>query len=456
VRLAFGDAGLPGPVDADLVAVVSLLSARHRDPAALVADAVSITTRRTALTTPGGNSPQSLLNEVAGRIGRGELDLAVLTGAEAARTAAKARKLGVALDWPTADRDPDEQIGEEVPLVGEPERARGVMQPIELYPMIETARRGAAGRDVHEHQRRLGELWSRFSAVAAANPYAAVPVFRSSEEIITPTAVNRIVGWPYTKYMVSNNDVDQAAAVIICSAGRAGELGVPRDRWVFVHAGVDGHETYSVLHRAHLGQAPALRAVTDRTVQLGGVGVDDIALFDLYSCFPVAVQAGADALGLALDRPLTVTGGLPFAGGPWNNYVMHAIATMVTCLREAPGERGLVWANGGYLTKFATGIYSTEPPTDSFRWESAQDEIDTFATRAYAEPLDAVGPAVIEGYTVMHNRAGAPERAIVAALLGDGRRALAISDRSDLMAAMVTGEWVGTTVHLDDGGTFRF
>src|SRR5690606_28551770 len=168
---------------------------------------------------------------------------------------------------------------------------------------------------------------------------------------------------------------------------------------------------------------------------LAGVGVDDLAHIDLYSCFPSAVEIAAHELGLALDRQLTVTGGLSFAGGPWNNYVMHSIATMADVLREDPGSVGLVSANGGFITKHAFGVYSTEPPADGFRHADVQDEVDALPARALCEEPD--GDGTVEAWTVMHDRDGAPERAILTALMPDGRRAWGVSEEADLAKALV-------------------
>ena len=170
-----------------------------------------------------------------------------------------------------------------------------------------------------------------------------------------------MIGLPYPKLMNSNNDVDQAAALLMCSVERARSLGIPEDRWVFPHAGADCHEHPFVSNRWSLADTPAIRAGGRTVLELAGVGMDDIEVVDLYSCFPSAVQLGAAALGLDLDRQLTRTGGLSFAGGPWNNYVMHAIATVMADLRDRPGAKGLVWANGGYVTKHSFGVYATEP-----------------------------------------------------------------------------------------------
>jgi acetyl-CoA C-acetyltransferase len=156
---------------------------------------------------------------------------------------------------------------------------------------------------------------------------------------------------------------------------------------------------------------------------------------------------GAAALGLGLDRQLTRTGGLSFAGGPWNNYVMHAIATLAGELMADPGTLGLCWANGGYATKHAFGIYSTTPPPKGFRYDNPQDEINQLPTRELA--ADYEGPVTIEGYTVMHSREGVPEFAIAAGRVPDGRRAWATSNSEDDAAALCDGEWVGQAAEVD-------
>jgi len=325
-----------------------------------------------------------------------------------------------------------------------------------VYPMFDTAIRAASGRSPVAHLELISEMWSRFSRVAADNPNAWSRQARTAADIRTPSSTNRMVGLPYTKCMNSNNDVDMAAALIMCSAGAAGRLGIGADRWVFPHSGTDCHEHPFVSHRDTFTRTPAIEIGGRRALALADVGIDDVALIDLYSCFPSAVQLGATSLGLdpfAPDRELTRTGGLAFAGGPWNNYVMHAIATMLAELRGRAGEYGLVWANGGYATKHSFGLYSSVPPADGFRHESPQAEIDALPRRQFAVPAAAAGPATIEAYTVMHSREGLPEKVISSCLLGDGRRAWGLSGDAGTAAAVCDGEWVGRSVVLDPEGT---
>jgi acetyl-CoA C-acetyltransferase len=261
-----------------------------------------------------------------------------------------------------------------------------------------------------------------------------------------------MIGSPYTKLMNSNNAVEQGAGVILCSAERATALGVPRDRWVFPHSGTDTHDHYFVSNRDSLGASPAMRIGGTAALQLAGVGVDDLAHVDLYSCFPSAVEIAATEIGLSLDRPLTVTGGLSFAGGPWNNYVMHSIATMADVLRADPGSVGLVTANGGFITKHAFGVYSTEPPAQPFQHAEPQAEVDALPRRELCEEPD--GAASVETWTVMHDRDGSPETGILAALLDDGRRAWGTTTEPAVVKAMSTEDLAGRRATLRADGSF--
>ncbi|HEX8804455.1 MAG TPA: acetyl-CoA acetyltransferase [Acidimicrobiales bacterium] len=455
LRRAADDSGA-GPAllaAADAVRVVSTFSGRYRNVSALVAERVGARPRDLAVSPVGGNEPQVLVDRACAEIAAGEADVVLIGGAEAWRSRTAARAAGTPLPWTAQDDSvpPPRLTGEEVPLNHPGEIARGVVMPTQVYPLFEQALRHAAGRTVDEHLVHLGELWAGFSAVASRNPHAWVQDRLTAEQIRTPGPGNRWICWPYTKVMNANNAVEQGAGLVLCSVERARALGVPTDRWVFPLAGVEAHDTYAVSHRADLRSSPAVRLAGRRLFALAGLGADDVAHVDLYSCFPSAVQIAAAELGLGLDRQLTVTGGLSFAGGPWNDYVTHAIATMAGVLRDDPGSIGLVTANGGYVTKHALGLWSTTPPAGGFRWADVQDEVDTLPTRALCEEPD--GPAEVESWTVAHDRDGAPERVIAACLLDDGRRAWAGSDHPDVVADLRSGaEQIGRTVKLTPTG----
>jgi acetyl-CoA C-acetyltransferase len=455
VRAAAADAGLDGvPATVGSIRVVNVLSWRYRNPAWVLAERLGIAAREHAVTTVGGNAPQSLVNRTALDIAAGRLDLAVIAGGEAWRTRMRVEREGIRLDWPKAPAAAvAATIGDELDMTHPAEAARGIHLPVQVYPLFESAVRAAAGTPPDDHLAAIGELWSRFSRVAATNPHAWSRTPLSAEQITSVTPSNRIIGLPYRKLMNANNDVDMAAALIICSARRARSLGIAADRWIFPESGSDSREHRYVSHRWSLADTPAVRIGGRRALELAGTTIDDVALVDLYSCFPSAVRLGAASLGIDVAAALTRTGGLTFAGGPWNNYAMHAIATIVRELRERPAERALIWATGGYLTKHSFGVYSAVPPATAYRHEQPQHEIDALPARvlADAEAADAA-PATIEAYTVMFDRDGTPRLAIAACLLPDGRRAWATSDEPDAATALTEGEWVGRPVRIDKTG----
>ena len=452
IEQATRDAQLASVPQADAIRVVSLLSWKYGDPAYFIAQDLGLSPKETALSSMGGNTPQTLVNTASRQIAAGEIDCVILTGGETTRTRARFRKAGIEPNWRTTDRVPA-LASEDLTMNMPEELERKIMMPIQIYPMFETALRARAGRTIEEHQIFISELWARFSAVASRNPHAWTQTAFTAEEIRTPTAQNRMIGFPYTKYMNSNNDVDMAAALILCSAEKATALGVPREHWIFPHSGSDAHEHPFVSHRNHFTDTPAIELAGRRVLELAGLTIEDVDLVDLYSCFPSAVQLGAQSLGLDINSQLTRTGGLPFAGGPWNNYVMHAIATLTRELRDGTGTTGLIWANGGYTTKHAFGVYSTTPPTRAFAYDYPQDAIDALPQRQLASPADAAGEATVEAYSVMHDRDGNPERSIASCILDDGRRAWADTESVDVGRDMCTNEWVGKRVRLDASGT---
>ncbi|MBA2279817.1 MAG: acetyl-CoA acetyltransferase [Acidimicrobiia bacterium] len=446
----------------DSVRVVQLLSWRYRDPGRLVAERIGASdVRHTLYTHAGGNTPQSLVNRTCLDIAGGRADVVLIGGAEAWRTRMSFKGLDARPPWTHQADDvaPTETFGGEFALdamVHPAEMARGIVMPVQFYPMFESALRAEAGATHTEWAAHLGRLWSGFSAVAATNPNAWIQESFTAEELVAPSPTNRMIGFPYPKRLNSNNAVEQGGAVLLCSVDAAERLGIPRDAWVFPQAGTDAHDTAHVSSRGDLRSSPAIRVAGRRALELAGVGPDDIAHVDVYSCFPSAVQIAAKELGLGLDRQLTVTGGLSFAGGPWNNYVSHAIAAMVGVLREHPGDVGLVTANGGNITKHAFGLYATEPPAEGFRWDAPDAEVEAATSARLPADGAYAGPVSVEAYTVMHDRAGDAEVGLCALLTPAGERAWGRTDDDAALAAMVDTEVVGRDAELAGDGTVRF
>ena len=366
------------------------------------------------------------------------------------------RATGAKADWTKQDDTVPLAPGsdEMMPMAGPGDLKIHLDRPSFVYPMFEQAVRIAAGESTQEHRERIGALWAQFSAVAAQNPHAWNRQTYSAEDIYEPSAQNRMISWPYPKLMNSNNMVDQGAVLIVASAEKAQYLQIPQERWVFPYAGADAHDTYAIGERAEFHTSPAIRIAGRRALELAGTGVDELDLIDVYSCFPSAVQVAAAELGLPVDdadRPLTVTGGLTFAGGPWNNYVTHSIATMAEQLTARPGTRGLITANGGYLTKHSFGVYGTEPPQHEFRWEDVQDTVDREPTRT--ELVDWTGVGTVETWTTPFDRDGEPEKAFLAVRTPSDDRVLAVIADADAARTTVTDDIAGAAVRVHADGT---
>jgi acetyl-CoA C-acetyltransferase len=455
-RDAAKDAGAPGLLEKlDSVQVVNILSWSYVDAPGMLAARLGAEPKHTVYSPIGGETPQRLINETSEAIAAGRIRLVLLAGAEAMESRRLARKLDEKLPW---ERGTPQRIdGENRPGFTESEARHGAATPPRVYPMFENAIRAHLGLSVEEHQRRLGELCSRFTSVAAENPYAWFPEARMPEEIASVRPGNRMVGFPYPKLMNAIMEVDQAAAVIMTGSDTARELGIPEDRWVYVHGCGDAVEKWFVSERVDYHSSPAIRAATQCALGMAGIGVDEVGMFDIYSCFPSAVQLGLDAVGVDPDdpRPLTVTGGLPYAGGPGNNYVMHSVATMVRRLRESPGDYGLVTGLGWFATKHSAGVYSARRPDGERRIAPSVDqrEIDAMESPPFVE--QGKGDATVETYTVVFNREGEPEQGIVIGRLdsGTGARFFANTppDR-EMMLAMTRDEFVGARgrVRLED------
>jgi acetyl-CoA C-acetyltransferase len=445
----------------DTIAVVDIVSWKYPDPGALLGRRLGAEPRSTMTTTVGGNSPQLLLNELAAAVARGEVRAALVGGTECVYTRWRARREPkVWLDWTQADDPPCATvIGDPRAGTNDYEMAHTAVAPTQIYPLFETALRADAGRTIEDHQRHVSELWARFAATAADNPYAWSRIAYSPEEIRTPSPDNRVVTFPYLKRMCANIDVDQAAALLLCSYELARDLGVPDDRLVYPLAGADAHDHFFFSERETLHASPAIAAAGRAALDGAGIGIDDVARFDLYSCFPSAVEIALGALGLrgplgGDDRPLTVTGGLGFAGGPANDYPTHAIAGMVDACRRDPGSVGMVSALGWYVTKHSIGLYSTTPPEQGFvraDGASTQAAVDALPGRETAGAYS--GPATVEATAVVFEREGAPAVAIVSTLTPDGRRALANTRDPSAMQDMTEKAWEGRNVTLRTDGT---
>lgn len=398
-----------------------------------VAGIVGATPRRAVLEVGGGQSPQHLVNEFAGAIASGAAEAVLLFGSEAISTT---RHLAISEDKPDFTEHVEGDLEDRgyglKGLTSVYAANHGLTGAPASYALFENARMARLGLSRDEYAAHIGELFAPFTTVAAKNPHAAAPIERDAAELVTPSETNRPIADPYHRYVVARDQVNQGAALLLTSVAAAERLGIPQERWVFLHGHADLRER-DLLERADLSASPAAIMASKHALKIAGVDVDEVATFDFYSCFAIPVfNAAVDGLGLKPDDPrgLTLTGGLPFFGGAGNNYSMHAIAETVQRSRTAPGTFGFVGANGGLMSKYSVGIYSTTPvgwrADDS---AALQAEIDSWPAPAMAERPE--GWARIETYTVTWDRKSNGTGIVVGRLESDDSRFLAMTTPGD-------------------------
>jgi len=449
---AASDAASPDLLRAAGTIAVPKGSWEYHDAARLVASAVGATGAHT-IRAELGVLQTTLIERAASSIARGELDVALVVGGEARWRSVRAGITGVeASVTDDGGAVPDEVIAPAGMIISNEEIAARLVSAVSHYAMIENARRRADGQTVEEHAASVAELWSRFSLVARDNPDAWNRLPMTADDIRRAGPRNKPLAWPYNKWHNSQWNVDQAACLILCSVQAARAHSVPVDRWVFPLAIAESNHMVPVTERRLIHRSPGFAIAAETAFGLAGVGIDDVAHTDVYSCFPIAVRTQALELGCAPDRPLTVTGGMTFAGGPFNNYVLQSTTRMAQILRSDASAVGLVTAISGMITKQAVSLWSTAPPAQPYRSADVSARVAADTPVVGCGPAVA-GPATVATYTVLYGPDGA-SRVVVLADQPDGARSIVASTDASLAARMTSEEWCGRPIELDSAGGF--
>jgi acetyl-CoA C-acetyltransferase len=453
---AAADAGRPQLLaEAEFVGCIPPMAWSYDDLPGRVAQLAGAAPREKLEPPGGGEGPILLLDDLANRIVDGELEIALLAGAECVYSRRRARAENAKLPWTPGGEGFPRFLANMKPFANALEVRHGVRQPVDMYPLYENALRAKAGRSIQAHQRFVSELMARYSEVAARNPFSWFPEPRTAEEIRTVSAKNRWIGFPYPKLMNALMEVDQAAAAIVMSERAADRLGIAPQKRIAFLGGASANDGWSAAERVDLASSPAIAAAARAAQAHAQLGTAEVDLFDLYSCFPCAVEFALDALGVSATDPRspTQTGGLAHHGGPGNNYAMHGLCNTVLRLREGKGKVGWVSGLGMSATKHALAVLSNDP-----RRIAASDGRATRVSLPSAEYegpalVDAPqGPAQVESYTVMFDRDNQPERSVVYLRLPDGRRSVAHGEpNAELFEILLEKEGVGLRGRVTPG-----
>lgn len=387
--------------------------------------------------SPTGDSPILLINEAANAIGGGKANVALIVGAEALRTAGKRRAEAKAAAAASSAGEEKKKgpYPKRGPVEPEPRHHYGLLTPTDVYPIFENAARAEFGQTFAEAQAESGMIWAGMSEVAANNTHAWINQSRTASDIIEPTADNRPIAFPYTKFQVANAAVNQGAAVIVTSLAVAQAAGVSEDRIIYVGQGAAAHEAEDPLNRPAYASSASMSVSLTKALELNGLSASEFDHMEIYSCFPIVPKMARRVLGIPADRTMTMFGGLTFGGGPIGNYMTHAAACMVEALRN-DGTNGLLFANGGYATHNHTIVLTKMPqPAGTFPHNfDFQEQADALRGEVPEMVGEYAGPGKLETYTVLFDRKGEPKHGVVIARLEDNRRAIALVPPTDTPA----------------------
>lgn len=445
----------------DTIALANIFGWKAKNPPQLLAEAIGAKPTRQLTCHIGGETALALTNHIAQKISIGEVDLGFVGGCNNLRTLGLARKANIDLDWPKGNGSLPEVFGTKKPGSSEAENAVGLAMPIQIYPIFENALRASRGQSLAEHRKSMGQLFHPFTRVAAKNPHAWFPIERSSDELAEVTSINRMICFPYPKYLNAVMSTDQAAGALIASQAMAKKLGIPEENWIYWRGGAfEVEKPWFISDRNSYSESPSMRNCHQAALAQAELSLDEIDLIDFYSCFPSAVSMACEMLDLAQDDPrgFTLTGGLPYAGGPGNSYGFHALAAAVSNLREKTGEHALLTGNGWYLTKHSATLLSRQPGKSDLRPGAAPVTEETqskWSGPAVEIATEASGAATVESYTIVHGQDASSSRGIIIGRLTESNRRFLANTPADpdLLADLETQELIGTrgTVQHKDG-----
>jgi acetyl-CoA C-acetyltransferase len=426
----------------------------------LLADSIGAAPREQFTTGVGGQVGLQMLNHLAVEIAAGRSRIALLAGCNNLKVLMGAIKQGVRLSWQRGGDGEARLFGGDEPGSSALEGAHGLSAPPDIYPLFENALRARDGIDLETHRQRMGELFAPMTDVAVDNPYAWFRTRRSASDLTTVTASNRMIAFPYSKYLNAILNTEQAAGLVVYSASAARALGIDESEWVCWWGVAQSEKVgWWASERPDFAACPSMLDTHVSALVNAGIGIDDVELMDFYSCFPSAAEIAVKMLGLSARdaRGFIVTGGLPYAGGPASAYTLHSGCEMVARLRGRDA-RGLVTGNGWYLTKHSASVLSGTPPTTGAA-SGLIDPLPSMAMPKDACPVEpnAEGSGQVLTYTVKYDRDGKPERGIVIGEMGDGRRFLAnTSSDIGLLEDFVAVEQVGRQGRVAAGKTCEF
>ena len=422
---------------------------RYRNPGKLIADGIGAVNARSVSALPG-ISQQTMLSQACSAIASGERSAALVVGGEAGHRMLQAAIQGVDIEDTISTELADVVMKphEEMQPDHEVESGLGHM-PVGYYAIIDSAFRYAKGQGIERRRDELAERYSRFSEIARDNPQGWSDESHPAGFIRNHSSTNSMLAFPYTKLHSSSWNVDQASALLFCSVAEAGKLGIPMEKWVFPQVFTEANHMVNLTARDELHRCPGAELAGRAAFEAADMSPQDLDFLELYTCFPIAQDIYAAESGISPDLDWSFTGAMPFAGGPFNSFVLHATGQLAGRLRSRKGSTGMVTAASGVLTKQGFAIWGSEPAPRGHQFIDVTEKVARTAKTREIE-VHASSEGVVAGYTVMYRRKR-PHRGIVVADLPDGKRSVAFTDDPDAIAEMEVEEVCGRTIQAREG-----
>ena len=418
----------------------------YRDPGKWIAEKHGFARAETSVTKIGVLQ-QNLINSACKKIINGEIRASLIVGGEARFKMIQALKEGLPYEEMALTENPDNYVKAKEDLYAAEELDALGMMAVGYYAIIESAMRYKNQYSLKEHENFLGSYYERFSQIASKNSHAWNHKIFTAEEIKTPSSRNQRIAYPYNKLHNSSWNVNQASALILTSDEIADKLKIPLDKRVYPLVSSETNHMIGVIQRPDLTSPVGLKLATKYLIETAEKNNIKPTFYELYSCFPVAVQLFAEALNIPDNIDKTITGGMPFAGGPLNNYMLHATAQMIMRIRDNNSEVGLITGVSGMMTKQALAIWGKNPAMD-FESKDVTKEAEELELPVPMSTMSS-GEGKVIGCTVLYEK-NASSKAVFYAEDSHGHRLVLTSSVTEIIKQVEEEECIGQKINYSN------
>ena len=421
---------------------------RYRDPGKWIAKNNDFQGIPTTYVTKIGVLQQNLINEACLKIENGEINASIILGGEARYKQLRSVIEKKEYFETKLDENPDFYIKAKEDLYGDGELEELGAMAVGYYATMETAIRKNDDEKIEEHQNNIASMYEEFSKVASNNEDAWLDHPYSKKEILETSKKNKMLAYPYNKLHCTSWNVNQSAALIICSEELANKLEIDNKKRVYPISSSENNHMIAIQQRPKLyesiGMIYAAKSVNKMMEKL------DIRLdaYDLYSCFPAAVKMFSKSLELGSEIPKTITGSMPYAGGPLNSFVIHSTVKMIQKIRALEVRHGLVTGVSGMMTKQSFCVWGKE-----YQEQFIFDDV-TERAKLDESPVElsniAEGEGEIIGYTIIEGSENAPKAVLYLDDEMKHRKVVSSFDKN-FINLLMEEEWVGKKIKFKDG-----